>query len=157
MMNRTEYQKKYRERNSDKLKKYLRDYYLSNIDKLKLKRKKWREDNREDMSYRRREKRKADPRLHLLKSAKARAVKRNMQFSIEITDLEIPPICPVLGIPMQVGGHAHNSPSIDRIDNDIGYVRGNIRVISYRANWIKSNATPEELVAVAKYAIDNQF
>lgn len=45
-----------------------------------------------------------------------------------------------------------NAASLDRIDNSKGYVRGNVMVISLRANAIKNNATAEELTAVAAYA-----
>lgn len=67
----------------------------------------------------------------------------------------IPAFCPVLGLPLyrNTGGAAQgpNSPSLDRIDASLGYVRGNVAVISAKANAIKSNATPEELLRVAAY------
>ena len=72
----------------------------------------------------------------------------------------IPLHCPVLGLPLyrNSGGAAQgpNSPSLDRIDPDLGYVRGNVKVISARANSIKSNATPEELLRVAAYYQENR-
>lgn len=40
------------------------------------------------------------------------------------------------------------SPSIDRIDSNRGYIKGNIRWISTRANQLKSNATVQELSAL---------
>lgn len=42
------------------------------------------------------------------------------------------------------------SPSLDRIDSSKGYVKGNVRVISARANMLKNNATVEELTLVLK-------
>jgi hypothetical protein len=42
------------------------------------------------------------------------------------------------------------SPSLDQLIARNGYVRGNVWVISHRANTLKSNATSEELFAVAK-------
>lgn len=72
----------------------------------------------------------------------------------------IPLHCPVLGLPLyrNSGGAAQgpNSPSLDRIDPALGYVRGNVKVISSRANSIKSNATPEELLRVAAYYQENR-
>jgi hypothetical protein len=71
-------------------------------------------------------------------SAKSRATGKNREFSIELEDICIPPICPVFLTPMI-------SPSIDRIDSSKGYIKGNIRVISRRANILKNNATVEEM------------
>jgi hypothetical protein len=56
-------------------------------------------------------------------------------------------VCPVLGIPMTYAeGRAHDaSPSFDCFDPVLGYVPGNVHVISRRANMIKHNATIEEV------------
>lgn len=40
---------------------------------------------------------------------------------------------------------SNDSPSIDRIDPKRGYVRGNVVVVSMRANSIKREATIDEL------------
>lgn len=68
-------------------------------------------------------------------------------FSIEPQDIHIPETCPVLGIPLFRGDGkpCDNSPSLDRKNSSKGYVRGNIQVISFRANLLKSNATVDEL------------
>lgn len=65
----------------------------------------------------------------------------------------IPERCPVLGIPLRLGEMSDraSSPSLDRIDPRRGYVRGNVLVVSYRANQIKSDATPDELRRVAAF------
>jgi hypothetical protein len=74
---------------------------------------------------------------------------------LDVDDVTIPAFCPVLGLPLfrNQGGKAQgpNSPTIDRIIPALGYVRGNVRVISSRANSIKSDSTPEELLRVAAY------
>jgi hypothetical protein len=76
-----------------------------------------------------------------------------------VEDIVIPLHCPVLGLPLyrNSGGAAQgpNSPSLDRIDPALGYVQGNVKVISSRANAIKSNASPEELLRVAAYYQEN--
>ena len=62
-------------------------------------------------------------------------------------------ICPVLGIKMEIGEKNVNvnSPSIDRIIPEKGYVPGNIIIVSNKANGIKSNATPDEIIKVGKF------
>jgi len=44
-----------------------------------------------------------------------------------------------------------SSPSLDRIDNTKGYVKGNVAVICYRANWLKNNANVKEIEAILRY------
>lgn len=75
--------------------------------------------------------------------ARNRARVKGREFSIEVSDIVIPDICPVLGLPMV-------QPSIDRVDSALGYVKGNIRVISLRANMLKNNATEEEIEAILR-------
>lgn len=63
-----------------------------------------------------------------------------------------PAVCPILGIALtQRGTNKFNSPSIDRIDPTLGYVPGNIQIISFKANAMKHNATADELKAFAKW------
>jgi len=91
----------------------------------------------------------------LFNSAKKRAKQKNLKFEIKIEDIKIPEFCPMLGIPLfpASGKNAHdNSPTLDRLDSNLGYTPENILVISHRANTIKGNATPEELKIIALYA-----
>jgi hypothetical protein len=91
-------------------------------------------------------------------SARNRAVKAGLQFTIEPEDIIIPEVCPVLGIPLVPGGgreNKNNSPSLDRFDNTKGYTKENIRVISWRANSLKSNGTLEEMQAIVAYMQGN--
>lgn len=98
----------------------------------------------------------------LLSSARGRAKRLGREFSITADDLlPLPDFCPVLGIPInymgakRYGGFIEDSPSIDRVDSSKGYVPGNVRIISWRANSIKSDATIDELRRVLKYMEDN--
>lgn len=101
----------------------------------------------------------ANPETYLLRLAKRRAKQKGLEFNLEAHDIQIPELCPVLGIPLhslgQQGedrrGKCDDSPSIDRIDNTKGYIKGNILIVSVRANRLKSDATPEELMKLAKF------
>lgn len=83
----------------------------------------------------------------LLISAKSRAKRTGIKFDLTLEDVVIPTMCPLLGIKLEkaIKTQAPASPSLDRIDPTAGYVKGNVWVISWRANWIKSNASLLEL------------
>lgn len=89
---------------------------------------------------------------YMLRAAKSRAKRKNYNFNIDISDIVIPEFCPLLGIKLElVESHTNfYSPSLDKIDNDKGYVKGNVRVISRKANMMKWAASKEELLNFAK-------
>lgn len=89
--------------------------------------------------------------------SKSSAAKRGIPFTIRWEDIEVPSHCPVLGVPLRrvAGMCVPEHPSLDRVDNTRGYVPGNVRVISHRANMIKGSATLDELDAVIKYMRDH--
>lgn len=92
----------------------------------------------------------------LLNSARSRAKKKGLLFEIELSDVVIPVRCPILGIRLCVQrgyGRQQDGPSIDRIDNSKGYVKGNVWVISDLANRMKAEATREQLAKFGKWAI----
>lgn len=76
-----------------------------------------------------------------------KAARNGLDFDLDESDLLLPDTCPVLGIPMRVGDgkQSPNSPSVDRIDNSRGYVKGNVVVVSLRANSLKGSASLAEL------------
>lgn len=83
-----------------------------------------------------------------------RVRRKDASCDLTVDDITIPETCPVLGIPLivEVGnGRSDNTPSIDRVDNRLGYVKDNIVIVSWRANRLKSDATPDELRRLAKY------
>jgi hypothetical protein len=88
-------------------------------------------------------------------------------FSVEdrrrlLDTMNPPDYCPMLGIRLNYGGtgeirkRSDDSPSVDRIDSRKGYTSDNIHIISWRANRIKNDSTPEELVKIANYFINYQ-
>lgn len=97
----------------------------------------------------------ADPRVRMLTQARVRAKRDGYPCTVTLDDFTIPSHCPVLGVPLRTSrgrsGPSGDTPSLDKIVPALGYVPGNVVVVSYRANFIKSDATPEELTAVANY------
>lgn len=84
----------------------------------------------------------------LLWSAKYRANRNNLEFNISEDDLlPLPTHCPVLGLKLSTrcSAQADNAYSLDRINPKKGYVKGNVVVISNRANILKRDATLTEL------------
>jgi len=99
--------------------------------------------------------RRRNPTSDMLFAAKRRARAKGLEFTITKSDIVIPEFCPILGIKLAVNGGggrvADGSPSLDRIDASRGYVPGNIAVISYKANAIKSFGTVEEHRRIADW------
>jgi len=92
---------------------------------------------------------------HLWRVARYRAKKRGWAFNIEATDLVIPEFCPLLGIKLVRGkGRIDSSPTIDRKIPELGYVKGNVAIISWKANRMKYNAGREDILNFAKNLVD---
>ena len=124
---------------------------------MKAWKKVWREKNRAHIRKYHHNYAVEHPEKVLLLSARNRAKKKGTEFTIEEKDIKIPKLCPVFNKPLQKefrpnGGQLGAYPyaaSLDRIDNSKGYIKGNIQVLSMKANSMKSNATPEELLQFA--------
>lgn len=123
-------------------------------DRRNQKRRQRRKDNAQQLLERKNNNRE----LYLLRSAKARANKNGLAFDITINDIHIPNFCPNLDIPLEcsVGKVSQNSPSIDRKIPSLGYIKGNIQVISHLANSMKNCATPYLLLKFAEWVIRDQ-
>jgi len=84
-----------------------------------------------------------------------RAKKKKIKFNLTLNHLmEILPdemVCPILGIEMKFGGDNNNSPSVDRLFPQDGYVIGNVTWVSKLANTFKSDRTPNELRQIADW------
>lgn len=95
----------------------------------------------------------ADPRKRMVSGAKTRAKWYQVPCTITVHDFTIPEVCPALGIPLTIGKEVHGdgSPTLDRRVPSLGYVPGNVAVISYLANRIKNNATAPQLRAIANW------
>jgi hypothetical protein len=108
----------------------------------------YRTDNRERLAEMSKLYRDNDVPRALLQNARKRAKATGMEFDLEISDIYVPSHCPLLGVELHAGSLASQdcSPSLDRIDPTLGYIKGNVRVISHRANAMKSNASADELI-----------
>lgn len=94
----------------------------------------------------------------LLMNSKARARLQGWEHNLEVKDVVIPEFCPILEVPFIIGtkDNYDYTPTIDRIDSSKGYIKGNVKVISMRANKIKTNASQKELETFSKN-ISNYF
>jgi hypothetical protein len=124
------YDIEYRKKNKEKLSEQSKDWYQSS--------RKIRFTN--------------DPQHYLWYVARTRSRQNGIEFTIVKEDIIIPDICPILGCKLTKGnGYLPNAMSLDRIDNTRGYVPGNVRVISRKANLMKSDLTMDILEKLIKY------
>lgn len=140
----------YNQINRDEKLKRKKERYYKNHDNEILSRRKYKKNKKEE-----------DYKLYILKrmlnSAKRRANKKNLYSDISIDDIpnfrtiEYCPIFPDIKLDWHANKMADNSLSLDRIDNSKGYIKGNVRIISLRANILRKNLTKEELEALLKY------
>jgi len=99
----------------------------------------WRRNNREAV---------------MLSAAKSRAKREGYAFDIDVSDIIIPDQCPICLIPLAFtdGKQDDGTPALDRIDNTKGYVKGNVQVISHKANRHKADLTLEAIERLYLYS-----
>jgi hypothetical protein len=141
-----------------------RSYKERGPEKVRDNSRSWRERNREKVAAeqkRRVAKLKAtDPKrqwvISVFCGARGRAKRKGVPFSITREYLRsiCSDTCPVFGWALNYASTrlGPDSATIDRIDPKVGYVAGNIAVISHKANTIKQDATPDQIFAVAAWA-----
>ena len=141
---------KYYRKNKEALREKQKIYHLKNREAI-LKRQRIHTLKNKEASKRYRQKKWEKQRI---KGAVHRAKAKNLPFNIteeyvkSITPKDM--ICPALGIKMNTSVEDLDSkPSLDRLVPEKGYVKGNVIVVSFRVNRIKTDATPEELMKVA--------
>lgn len=96
-----------------------------------------------------------NPEKYLLQMARARAKEIGVPFNLEIEDITIPYECPVFEVPFMFG--TPFAASVDRIIPKLGYVKGNIQIISRKTNVMKQDATDNELRKFGNWAINQYF
>jgi hypothetical protein len=102
----------------------------------------------------------AHPIDYLFRGARSRAKRKGIPFTIITADIPVlPEFCPVLGLRLQYGASGKSrslyengsAASLDRVVNSLGYVKGNVIIVSLRANLLKGQATLEELQLIAAF------
>ena len=114
----------------------------------------------------RRKRHRKDPRIRLREGARTRSIKRGWGFKIDkFKDLKpIPKKCPILDIPLFIGdgNSTDNSPTLDRVGNQefyyskkdkYGRYKGNVQIISRKANQMKSNSSFEDVEKLYFYEL----
>lgn len=125
-------------KNKDKILEYQAEYFQSNKSKIMNRVQAYWDNN---------------PAKFLFNTAKKRAAKYGIDFTITLDQIQVPEICPILGTPFVK--RTMSAASLDRKDPTKGYIPGNVQVISRKANSMKSNATPEELQKFAQWIVFN--
>lgn len=95
----------------------------------------------------------------LWRCAQVRAELQKVPFDLEQSDIVVPEYCPVLGLKIKhnKGPMADNSPTVDRIVPERGYVRDNIVVVSNRANRLKGDANLNEIANIASFYLQMEY
>jgi hypothetical protein len=147
------YRKKYKDKNRDILNAKERERYHNNIERQREKGRLYAKNNPEKSNERQKRWNRNNPETAMFKRAKQRARLKNIEFTITLEDIIIPIECPVFGIPLSIsiGRMSDNSPALDRIDPNKGYIKGNVMVISNRANQIKGFGTSDEHMKIAMF------
>lgn len=140
------YLNEYRNKHKDLINKNKRRYFKERMNNV---------ETRESINLNQRERYSKYAVKRLWANAKKRAEVKKLEFNLKLEDIIIPEFCPILTIPIFTGtkNNYKNSPSLDRIDNEKGYVKENIKVISTLANTMKNSATKEQLLTFSKNII----
>lgn len=98
---------------------------------------------------------KRDAAERLYRSSKARAKRDGIPFNLTLDYVRsLWPAdgnCPVLGFRMVLDKERGELPSLDRFEPEKGYVPGNVRIISQRANRLKGDGYAFEFDRIAAY------
>lgn len=146
-------QKQYYEQNRDACIERNKISYEKNKEQYKKYKKEYYSENKEEILSEQKQDRKNNPEKYLLKAARKRAKEKNLPFNIKIEDIIIPKVCPIFGFPLECGtiSERDNSPSLDRVIPELGYVKGNVNVISFKANTLKRDGHIEDFEKIISY------
>jgi hypothetical protein len=151
-------------------KEYAKQYYLDNKEKMLAYNYKWQSDNRDKMreynkAYKSKDNEKyqqyckSNYAMWLLSNAKRAEKDRGIPCNLDISDIIIPTHCPYLGFELTTirgAGQLDTNASIDKINPKLGYTKGNVEIISRKANRMKNNASPKELILFAESVLNRK-
>lgn len=94
---------------------------------------------------------------HWIKRSRNKPKTKTQRKGLTIADYKalIVTHCPLLGVELSYSAYTGNTTpsnyaSLDKIDPSKGYVKGNVQIVSFRANTLKNSATLEELKMIVK-------
>lgn len=90
-----------------------------------------------------------NPEKYAVGRCKHSALKAGVPFDLKPEDIIIPDVCPIMKVPFEP--NTRYAATVDRIIPELGYVKGNIWIISKIANQMKSDSTPEERMKFSEY------
>jgi hypothetical protein len=116
--------------------------------------KKYYDNNKEAISLKKRETMVNNYLKYALIRIKSRCKKENVEFNITEEDLVLPTHCPIFGMELEAAvgrGAKDNSYSLDRVNPQGGYVKGNVVIVSNKANRMKNNGSLDDLKKLVEY------
>lgn len=138
-----------------------RRYYQRNkeriLAKAKLSSKDFYDSNRVEILSRAKKSREKHYEKSLFRQVKSRCERNGIPFNIDLSDIVIPEFCPLLKVKLtrtQGQGRVDSNASVDRINPSLGYTKGNIQILSLKANTMKQNASQEELETFARSILE---
>jgi hypothetical protein len=98
-----------------------------------------------------------DLQKEICSRARKNARRRGLEYNLEHGDIVIPETCPYLKIKLSYNKKDSREPfyySVDRMDSSKGYVKGNVQIISFLSNTMKSEASTDQLLTFAKSVLE---
>lgn len=144
--------------------RYSHETRFSNLETKSLvykKQKLWKTKNSKKVKAYNNEKYNSERYKKLWMAARTRANKQNLEFSLDIDKIKIAidiGICEITGIKFNVSDERHGafSPSIDRINNSLGYTNENCKIVCWCFNAGKNHFNINNFIHVCQKVIENK-
>jgi len=155
------YMKIYHQQNKEAQNKRSKAYYKDNKEKIKAMNRVWGKAHPEKVKeyannwYHKDKAKESTTIFYLLKHAKSRAIKKNVEFSLLEEDITVPELCPILKKPL-IKHDPKYGPSLDRKDPLKGYTKDNVWVISRLANAMKWDSDKEDRLLFAVWVMTTE-